>query len=65
MNSFRLIQMVSDPALRAKFTDSVVDFMLRFGFDGFDFDWEYPANRGGEPMDKVSHFPFDSSVTAD
>ena len=31
----------------------------------FDFDREYPANRGGEPMDKVSHFPFDSSVTAD
>jgi len=45
-------KMVSDPALRAKFTDSVIDFMLRFGFDGFDFDWEYPANRGGEPEDK-------------
>jgi chitinase len=57
--------MVSDPALRAKFTDSVVDFMLRFGFDGFDFDWEYPANRGGEPEDKVCLLPFNSCATVD
>ncbi len=45
--------MVSDPSQRAKFTASVVDFLLKYNFDGFDFDWEYPANRGGVPSDKV------------
>lgn len=47
--------MVSDPAQRAKFTASVVDFLLKYNFDGFDFDWEYPANRGGVASDKVNH----------
>ena len=45
--------MVSDPSQRAKFTASVVDFLLKYNFDGLDFDWEYPANRGGVPSDKV------------
>lgn len=45
--------MVSSPAERAKFTNSVVDFLLKYNFDGLDFDWEYPANRGGIPADKV------------
>lgn len=46
--------MAADPAKRAKFVSSVVNFLLTYGFDGFDFDWEYPANRGGIPADKVS-----------
>lgn len=48
--------MARDPALRANFVASVVEFLLRFGFDGLDFDWEYPANRGGVPEDQVSKF---------
>jgi chitinase len=46
--------MVSDPAKRAVFVNSVVNFIKKFNFDGLDFDWEYPANRGGIPSDKVS-----------
>ena len=45
--------MVSIPSERTKFTSSVVEFLLKYNFDGLDFDWEYPANRGGILSDKV------------
>lgn len=45
-------KMVSIPSERAKFTSSVVEFLLKYNFDGLDFDWEYPANRGGVQSDK-------------
>lgn len=40
--------MAADPGLRRNFINSALDMILRFGFDGFDVDWEYP-NR----MDSV------------
>jgi chitinase len=55
--------MVSDPAKRATFVNSVVNFIKKYNFDGLDFDWEYPANRGGVPSDKVNlYFPISQMI---
>lgn len=45
--------MAADPAKRAVFVNSVLEFLPKYNFDGLDLDWEYPANRGGVPADKV------------
>jgi chitinase len=53
----------SDAALtaesRAAFTSSALRYMLRYGFDGIDIDWEYPGQTGAgnthRPEDKA-HF---------
>ena len=42
--------MAADPALRTRFIDSVLEFVERFGFEGVDFDWEYPGFfEGADP----------------
>ena len=46
--------MAADPAKRATFVQSCVEFLKKYNFDGLDMDWEYPAERGGHSVDRVS-----------
>lgn len=43
---------------RALFADNLYKFMVQYGFDGVDVDWEYPGagDRGGSE-DDVHNFP--------
>ncbi len=48
------------PASRARFIDSVADFITRYKLDGLDIDWEYPAMEGAagnvfRPEDKQNY----------
>ena len=43
--------MAADPARRKIFIDSIVPFLELYGFEGVDFDWEYPGDReGSDPV---------------
>ncbi|XP_043485682.1 chitotriosidase-1 [Polistes fuscatus] len=53
--STKYSHVVANPALRAKFVTSVVNFLKKYDFDGFDVDWEYPNQRGGKADDKQNY----------
>ena len=45
--SGRFSMMASERERRKIFIDSVIPFLLQYGFEGLDFDWEYPGDREG------------------
>ncbi|KAI1180783.1 carbohydrate-binding module family 18 [Nemania sp. FL0916] len=52
--------MVSSAANRKAFIDNLMGFMRKYGFDGVDFDWEYPGapDRGGKEEDGKNFVTF-------
>lgn len=51
----RFTMTASTDTYRTEFAASVVDFCIKYGFDGLDFDWEYPVTRDGSPEDYVNY----------
>lgn len=50
--STKYSNMAASAANRKVFINSIVPFLQSQNFDGLDFDWEYPTERGGTPADK-------------
>lgn len=49
--------MASDPERRKIFIESVIPFLQLYGFEGLDFDWEYPGDReGSDPEHDIENF---------
>lgn len=58
--------MAKDPAKRQKFLDSLVPMVTKYGFEGIDFDWEYPgAREGADPEEDKENFSVLIKMMAD
>ncbi|RZC41996.1 Glyco hydro 18 domain containing protein [Asbolus verrucosus] len=52
--SYKYSTVAKNPNARATMAKSVLEFIDKYGFDGFDLDWEYPCQRGGADEDKAN-----------
>lgn len=55
-SSSNFSKVVSNEDLRRNFVQSALNWTLKYGFDGFDIDWEIPAQKGGAKEDKVGFY---------
>ncbi|XP_053674360.1 probable chitinase 2 [Anopheles nili] len=44
--------MAERESTREAFADQTLRYLVHYGFDGLDLDWEYPTMRGGIPEDR-------------
>nr|XP_040227768.2 probable chitinase 2 [Anopheles coluzzii] len=44
--------MAERESTRDAFADQTLRYLVHYGFDGLDLDWEYPTMRGGIPEDR-------------
>ncbi|XP_025092710.1 acidic mammalian chitinase-like [Pomacea canaliculata] len=49
------LPMISDEDNMRMWIKNVVSYLRKYGFDGFDMDWEFPATRGSSPEDKYRY----------
>ncbi|KAI4468382.1 chitinase [Holotrichia oblita] len=49
-------KVVSNANLRATFISNTIAFLEKYGFDGFDLDWEYPSQRDGSATTDKANF---------
>ncbi|XP_062550464.1 chitinase-3-like protein 1 [Armigeres subalbatus] len=49
-------KVAANPALRQAFAEDARDFCLLHGFDGVDIGWEFPGQRGGDPVADRENF---------
>jgi chitinase len=44
--SWNMSKVMKDAVLRKRFITTSVDAIIKYNFDGFDLDWEYPGKQG-------------------
>ena len=69
--SWTMSKVMSNKDLRKKFIDTSIDAIIKYGFDGFDLDWEFPGRQGigfnivDEVNDKINVATFFKELQAE
>lgn len=58
--------LVASKSAQSAFFESLLSFLITFGFDGVDIDWEYPVapDRSGNPADFTNYVSFLENLKA-